>query len=778
MADDKIVVELAVDATQLNQGIAYAKNSLGGLNDAVAQMAAKFMQQGLSEKEAQAALVSLGYTTKEASAAMSMLGFAQDAASAKGVAVATSMTGFERAAAMAGGRVLGMEAGLGMAGSALGRVASYLPGLGEAFVVALPIALIADAVEKIEQFRDAVEKAKREEEDLAIASYKVAEAVQLENLKLEDQISKLEKRPEKNQLKEALLEDKAAAEDLGKSLGEAIQKSNDLLTVGVFSQFFAKASGNETAAKEAVQPILDQITDARLRLAEAPAGSDAGKKAVQDQIELYDQLKKKLDLLILDMEAAGTRHGQFIDADSIAKLKDLQIIATNATTALKSMQEQAPLRAEVGILEQKKAVEDYWKTYSEGFSKTESDLARHDEFWKRFFADQMKEAQKTQDELSKIDEEGARERAAIDDRIAAQTTETNIDNARAEAKAVEDELRKITITHEQAIAGKTGFEQLFGDRAELAAINTEMQAVSNTMARLKQDMAAINAQPFESETDQRDLQKYSAELAQQEQLLTRLQAEYQKTTEKIESTWRQLSERIAQTFTASVNSVLLGQERIGQAAVKLAQQLELSLIDRGIKNVATEYGEQFLKMLATHTGFITQFLAAHSSFLATLLGIDTASSATQLAQAKVAQTAIVTSLAGEAYAAGFASTMAALPFPANIAAAPAVAAEAAAETLGGIAYEKGGIIPGTVGQAVPIIGHAGEAVLPEKITNFIYGAADHIANSLSSVSNSSSTNSTTHVRPTININHSGGKMSDNDVAKAVQRGIRRGMLGR
>lgn len=60
---------------------------------------------------------------------------------------------------------------------------------------------------------------------------------------------------------------------------------------------------------------------------------------------------------------------------------------------------------------------------------------------------------------------------------------------------------------------------------------------------------------------------------------------------------------------------------------------------------------------------------------------------------------------------------------------PALGAAAAAATWVGVmalaAFEKGGIIPGSVGSAVPILGHAGEAVLPQPLTQMLMSTAQN-----------------------------------------------------
>lgn len=181
--------------------------------------------------------------------------------------------------------------------------------------------------------------------------------------------------------------------------------------------------------------------------------------------------------------------------------------------------------------------------------------------------------------------------------------------------------------------------------------------------------------------------------------------------------------------------------------MKLGQQLELYIIDTGIKHVVTVYGGELVKMLA-----------GHSTFLANLLGIQTTNDATQAAQAKLLQEEIVTAEAGEAYAAAFASVMASLPYPANIAAAPAVASAAFAQTIAGGQFAEGGVVPSDMFALV----HAGERVLTPQQNQNIENIANH-ASSATSI----------HME---NHFHSTGDLTEAAIARTVQRAVRRGSI--
>lgn len=165
--------------------------------------------------------------------------------------------------------------------------------------------------------------------------------------------------------------------------------------------------------------------------------------------------------------------------------------------------------------------------------------------------------------------------------------------------------------------------------------------------------------------------------------------------------------KIAQAFVRMGNTLLTTHTSIGKAAMQLGRELELYIIEQGIKTVVTHYATSLLQMLASH-----------SSFLANLLGIQTAGDAAQQAVDDTKAAGQIGAEAGVAGAAGFASVMEALPFPANVATAPEVAAAAAAATMSNMAYlaaEQGAVLGN--GQMQPVLVHSGEVITHSQTLN-------------------------------------------------------------
>jgi hypothetical protein len=324
------------------------------------------------------------------------------------------------------------------------------------------------------------------------------------------------------------------------------------------------------------------------------------------------------------------------------------------------------------------------------------------------------------------------------------------------------------ISMQQYVSDATGLAtQVFAHEASL--YEQEISAVHN----------AVDQQVLSEQQGARDIQdirerETMAAIEMQKRITQAVKEEQDKQKEEI----KQVAQTINQDATKAFNSMITGQQKVGQAALKLGQELELYVIDQGIKKVVTTYATELLQMLASH-----------SSFLATMLGIDATGDAAQIAQAKAAQSVIVMAMAGEAGAAAFASTMVALPYPENIMAAPVMMGEAAAETMSAMAFERGGIVPGTSGQPVPITAHAKEMVLPEHISSFIQGAAAGASGAPGAAGapggsggaggsggSGGDNYNTTHNHNRFELNIHGGKTDKNDVIGWVKQGIRSGSL--
>jgi hypothetical protein len=109
-----------------------------------------------------------------------------------------------------------------------------LPGVGAALSAAFAatavifiIVKIVELIEKHELLVKAMDKAALAAENLAIKERDHTKSMELANLKLDDQIAKLEGRPERNKLKEALLQTSIAADQLASAFAKDFEKMDE-----------------------------------------------------------------------------------------------------------------------------------------------------------------------------------------------------------------------------------------------------------------------------------------------------------------------------------------------------------------------------------------------------------------------------------------------------------------------------------------------------------------------------------------------------------------------
>ena len=230
---------------------------------------------------------------------------AESAAKNFGKQATSGFAGMEGSAMKARGSLMLMSQELGVKiPRHLQRLIVAIPGVGAAFSAMLPLAgigmagvILAKLIQKHEDLAIAMRKAADEAENFSIKEMDTTKSMQLANLKLDDQIAKLEGRPTVNKLKEAFLESSIAVDKLEESLSAQFEKMNTAIekTTGFFHKFWedlkaaaftkgfdlidvGKATGETRSALEAVQAQMGKIRDLEADL--ASAGNEEQKKAV------------------------------------------------------------------------------------------------------------------------------------------------------------------------------------------------------------------------------------------------------------------------------------------------------------------------------------------------------------------------------------------------------------------------------------------------------------------------------------------------------------------
>ena len=172
----------------------------------------------------------------------------------------------------------------------LNALIAQIPGVGALFANMLPIigviaaiAVVATLIEHHEKLLEAQRKMAEEVANLTIKERDRTEGLELENLKIEDQIAKLEGRPSKNRLAEVLLEAKIKADNLAASLGDVQKKSEEAVegALGFWGRL-KREFGSVHDAAQTVLSKLDKIT--------AGNSSDSS-RYVTDVTKINDELR-------------------------------------------------------------------------------------------------------------------------------------------------------------------------------------------------------------------------------------------------------------------------------------------------------------------------------------------------------------------------------------------------------------------------------------------------------------------------------------------------------
>jgi hypothetical protein len=126
------------------------------------------------------------------------------------------------------------------------------------------------------------------------------------------------------------------------------------------------------------------------------------------------------------------------------------------------------------------------------------------------------------------------------------------------------------------------------------------------------------------------------------QMLTRQLEAAKEAIKHEEEEMRRVSGKIADEFTSAFHELLTVHESVGAAAIKLGRNLELYIIDTGIKRVAQHYADALVRMLASHSWFVAQVLGIERAGEAAKEAIHTAGAAKKQALDTVSATKEIT----------------------------------------------------------------------------------------------------------------------------------------
>src|SRR5665213_658818 len=220
--------------------------------------------------------------------------------------------GFSMLEAKGSMMLLGEEVGVRIPRHLQSLIAT-IPGVGSAFATMLPLIGVTAAIYLLIKLTDAheklaaaIRKAALENENLTIKEGDKVKSMELTNLKLDDQIAKLEGRPGKNKLAEALLESSIAADNLATTFADSFQNIDEQIEssttfLGSFKELVVQSvthvGGNLMEGMPEIQDALknvqmakDAVDNARLKGSDAK-GQDAQLAAIQSEQKAYANLR-------------------------------------------------------------------------------------------------------------------------------------------------------------------------------------------------------------------------------------------------------------------------------------------------------------------------------------------------------------------------------------------------------------------------------------------------------------------------------------------------------
>jgi hypothetical protein len=359
-----------------------------------------------------------------------------------------------------------------------------IPGVGAAFSAMLPlvgvaaaIGIVAKLIEKHEKLIESIRKTAIENQNIALSEDNVTRSMEVANLKLEDQIAKLEGRPTNNKLKEALIENQSELIKLANSFDTQFQKIDAAIktgtsTLGNYWQELKNIASMpiyaaRNAAGQAVElaAAIDKVSESedRARDLKDKLNDATGTKAITAATKEYvDELRNVQNYTRLALVVAQEQASP--NVEQISALKQ-QI--HSLTAEIKDMGLQAKnlnLKSHLATDENKgkSATEEEYQWVTKLDRQVAETTKKEKEFWDQArrgsensgidrYMDDKKFLAKQEEEMIKAGERGVREKE--------KQYKELYQLAKQQSKATEDLYRKETSAFNEGIA-----KQIAGSR--------------------------------------------------------------------------------------------------------------------------------------------------------------------------------------------------------------------------------------------------------------------------------------------------------------------------
>lgn len=371
-AQDKFTISLeegAIPTTRLTQAIENLSSA-----EFIAQAKAGEVGDQLRILENEAAR--MGLTFERAGLSVKLFAKAEDEASSSSQRLATAEgeaeVGSQRlngTLGYLGGRIIGATAGLGQMSYVLGVMGRALAPLNALFTAAFPIIgailaadILQNLIDKVTKAGDEIRKLSNEFVDLSSSQIASANAIALQNLKLEDQIAKLEGRPATNQLKEALLETAVEADRLAGSLQKDIEKEIELLEKANVSILKSLYTGQSPTSS--IFGFTDQFAKTKEALG-----------AYGEQVGKAREAQQDYDVAVLNSSAAAQdAAANALSIQGASKDQMLANVRSQLTDEVSLKQAEGIVLAKVASDNAQKAVDAARDKAKEGASKLRDTL--------------------------------------------------------------------------------------------------------------------------------------------------------------------------------------------------------------------------------------------------------------------------------------------------------------------------------------------------------------------------------------------------------------------
>jgi hypothetical protein len=472
------------------------------------------------------------------------------------------------------------------------------PALDAAFaplaVIALGVAIF-DLTEKLKKEREELEKARAETLNEALAVNQYAAALQTNNLKLQDQLAILQKKPPVNGVKIAMDEGRKATADLVDEFTKAIDKLDELLQKQKQS-FWNRLMNGDGGSNDVIdkahefKTTIDDLT--QQMHAEAALGHE---KEAADYKTSLDKKQEEFRRYIEEQQnvLAGKKAGTI---DTLTKREESVGSGVNGETQARDALSVADATKQVNEqYRNEQRILNALTIESQSQSAASAQLAKNNSLTRQIA---VAEAQKsnaafTKEQSDKVATVDASAKAivAIDESVNRQTMSADFAAIKAENDAVIKAANQQLQTWDDAYKGQIAQAK--------AASEIEIQLIEQRFAKGKisqQEEIKLIAQAKETELaiernfQQQRFDLWDGDKKKQQEIQNAIDLSYRQgsliATKAVtdglkaqEAQYKQIFSQIGSAITSNVMDVLKGTETITQGFQKMYQGLVTSLLD-------------------------------------------------------------------------------------------------------------------------------------------------------------------------------------------------------